>query len=67
MILLSSNDNDTYKVGVNKLFQDNANEESSFGVSYIGGGKIHKLISFMVSCAHHVFIFISIQISTLFS
>ena len=43
ILLASSNDNNfTDKEGENKLFQDNTKEESSFGVSYIGGGKKHK-------------------------
>ena len=65
MILLASDttDNDTNKEGENKLFQDNTNEESSFGVSYIGGGKMHMFnvhpfgIVHFYAHRHHVFIF----------
>jgi len=64
MILLASDttDNDnTNKEGENKLLQDNTNEESSFGVSYIGGGKMHMFnvhpFGIVHFYAHHVFIF----------
>ena len=65
MILLSSNDDDTDKEGENKLFQDNTKEESSFGVSYIGGGKIHMFIlSMHIMCS---FSYLLISLPQLFS
>lgn len=65
MILLAS---DTDKEGENKLFQDKTNEESSFGVSYIGGGKIRmfKFISFMVSYAYTSCVHLFMLIFTLY-
>ena len=56
MILLADDDHTDKEGEENKLFQDNANEESSFGVSYIGGGKIHEVHLFYgflcTSCVH---------------
>lgn len=66
MILLSSNDDDTDKEGENKLFQDNTKEESSFGVSYIGGGKIHMFIlSMHIMCSFSYLLISLLSLKTL--
>ena len=63
MILLADDDHTDKEGEENKLFQDNTNEESSFGISYIGGGKIHKahlFYGFLCTSYVHFYIYKSL-------
>ena len=63
MILLADDDHTDKEGEENKLFQDNINEESSFGISYIGGGKIHKahlFYGFLCTSYVHFYIYKSL-------